>query len=75
MYYMIDPMSKVMIDKSDELADLFKQLDIFTKRSRPIVITDETGEVRAGNTLGWPYVDQTVKPERYHFWESQRHAV
>ena len=65
MYYLIDPMSKVLLDKNKELVRLFEQLDRYTKQARPIVITDETGEVRAGNSRGWPYVDQTVKPERY----------
>lgn len=65
MYYLIDPVSKKLIDKSSNLVDLFEQLDTFTKKARPVVITDETGEVKAGNTRGWPYVDQTVIPARY----------
>lgn len=65
MYYLIDPERKTLETEAHELVTLFAQLDRFTKMKRPVVITDETGEVRAGNSLGWPYVDKTVKPERY----------
>lgn len=65
MYYLIDPLGKQLMSEAHELVTLFAQLDRFTKAGRPVVITDETGEVRAGNSLGWPYVDKTVKPERY----------
>lgn len=55
MYNLVDISSRVQLEQAYELVDLFKKLDKFTENGKPVVITDELGEIKAGNMLAWQW--------------------
>lgn len=55
MYNLVELPSRVQLEQAYTLSDLFKKLDHFTERGKRVVITDESGEVKAGNMLAWDY--------------------
>jgi len=60
MYNLVDPLTNVQVEQSYELVDLFKKLDLYTKKNRQIVITNEQGEVVAGNLIAFEYAGKTL---------------
>lgn len=60
MYNLIDPLTRVQVEQSYELVDLFKKLDTYTAKKRMIVITNEQGEVVAGNVIAFEYAGKVL---------------
>jgi hypothetical protein len=61
MYNLVDPLTHVQLEQAHELVDLFKKLDSYTAQNRLIVITDESGEVVAGNVIAMQFAGLTIK--------------
>lgn len=60
MYNLVAIEGRIQLDQSYELVDLFKKLDKYTKRNKQVVITNDQGEVVAGNNIAIEYAGKQL---------------
>lgn len=67
MYTLVDINEQKELEQASELVDLFNKLDRFTAERKPVVIIDDSAEVKAGNMIAWDYAGKTINLDGYYF--------
>lgn len=60
MYNLVSIDGRIQLEQAHELVDLFKKLDSYTRRGKAVAITNEQGEVVAGNNLAIEYAGKKL---------------